>query len=80
MPETLLYTNIAEQSALNVFTFLSSGFNAVFEPFKCIVPKRNQLTCHSFTEDLYITMTPIVNQCYRAIYTTMITTEFYGGY
>ena len=54
MTQTPLFANIAELSALNVFTFLSSRFTVVSAPFKVIVRKTNQLTCHSFTGDLYI--------------------------
>ena len=54
MAQTLLFANIAELSALNVFTFLSSRFTEVSVPFKVIVPKTNQLTCHSFAGDLYL--------------------------
>ena len=57
MTQTPLFANIAKLSALNVFTFLSSCFTVVSVPFKIIVPKTNQLTCHSFTEDLYILFT-----------------------
>ena len=53
MAQTPLFANISELSALNVFTFLSSLFTVVSVPFKVIVPKTNQLTCHSFTGDLY---------------------------
>ena len=53
MAQTPLFANIAELSALSVFTFLSSRFTVVSVPFKVIVPKTNQLTCHSFTGDLY---------------------------
>ena len=53
MAQTPLLANIAELSALNVFTFLSSRFTVVSVPFKVIVPKTSQLTCHSFTGDLY---------------------------
>ena len=52
MAHTPLFANIAERSALNVFTFLSSPVVPV--PFIVIVPKANQLTCHSFTGDLYM--------------------------
>ena len=54
MVQTLLFANIAELSALNVFTFLSSSFAVVSMPFRDIVPKTNQLTCYSFTGDLYV--------------------------
>ena len=53
MAQTPLFANIAELSELNVFTFLSSCFTVVSVPFKVIVPKIKQLTCHSFTGDLY---------------------------
>ena len=51
MAQTPLFANIAELSALNVFTFLSSRFTVHSVRAKIIVPKTNQLTCHSFTED-----------------------------
>ena len=54
MAQTQLFANIAELSALSVFTFLSSRFTVVSVPFKVIVLKTNQLTCHSFTGDLYL--------------------------
>ena len=54
MAQTPLFANIAELSALSVFTLLSSRFTVVSVPFKVIFPKTNQLTCHSFTGDLYI--------------------------
>ena len=54
MAQTPLFADIAELSALNVFTFLSSRFTVVFVSFKVIVPKISQLTCHSFTGDLYL--------------------------
>ena len=56
MVQTPLFSNIAELSALNVFTFLSSSFTVVSVPFRVIVPKTNQLTCHSFTGDLYVSV------------------------
>ena len=54
MAQTPLFANIAELSALNVFTFLTSRFTVVSVPFEVIAPKTNQLTCHSFTGDLYV--------------------------
>ena len=54
MAQTPLFANIAELSALNVFTYLSSRFTVVYVPFKAFAPKTNQLTCHFFTGDLYI--------------------------
>ena len=54
MAQIPLFANIAELSALNVFTFQSSRFTAVSVPFKVIFSKTNQLTYHSFTGDLYI--------------------------
>ena len=54
MAQTQLFANVAELSALSVFTFLSSRFTVVSVPFKVIVLKTNQLTCHSFTGDLYM--------------------------
>ena len=54
MAQTLLFANIAELSALSVLTILSSRFSVVSVPFKVIVLKTSQLTCHSFTGDLYI--------------------------
>ena len=53
MAQTPLFANIAELSALNVFTFLSSRFTKLSVPFKVIVPKANQLTCNFFTGDVY---------------------------
>ena len=53
MAQTPLFVNVAELSALNVFTFLSSRFTKLSVPFKVIVPKASQLTCYSFTGDLY---------------------------
>ena len=41
MAKTPLFANIAELSALNVFTFLSSRFTVVYVSFKAIVPKTN---------------------------------------
>ena len=58
MAQTPLFANIAELSALSVFAFLSSRFAVLSVLFKVIVPKTNQLTCHSFTGDLYV-RTPI---------------------
>ena len=37
-----------------LFTFLSSRFTVVSVPFKNVVSKTNQLTCHSFTGDLHM--------------------------
>ena len=54
MAQTQLFANIAELSALNVFTFPSSRFTVLYVPLKVIVPKTNQLSCHSFTGDLCI--------------------------
>ena len=54
MAQTPSFANIAELSALNVFTFLSISFTIVSVSFKVIVPKTSQLTCHSFTGDLHI--------------------------
>ena len=53
MAQTPFFANIAELSALSVFTFLSSRFTVV-SVFKVIFSKINQLTCHSFTGDLYM--------------------------
>ena len=61
MAQTPLFATIAELSALNVFTFLSSRFTVVHVPFKVVLPKTNQMTCHSFTGDLYIRL-------YAAVY------------
>ena len=54
MAQKPLLANIAELSTLNVFTFISIRFTALSVPFKVIVPKTNQLTCHSFTGDQYL--------------------------
>ena len=54
MTQAPLFANIAELYTLSVFTFLSSRFTVASAPFKVIAQKTNQLTCHSFTEDLYL--------------------------
>ena len=54
MAQTSLFAKIDELPALNVFTFVSSRFTVLSVPFKVIVPKTNQLTCHSFSGDLYV--------------------------
>ena len=54
MAQAPLFANIAELTALNVFTFLSSCFTVVSVSFKVIVSKTEQLTCHSLTGDLSV--------------------------
>ena len=56
MAQTQLFANIVELSAQTYSHFYQVFFTVVSVPFKVIVPKPNQLTCHSFTGDLYIYM------------------------
>ena len=53
-----MFANIAELYALSGSTFLSSRFTVVSVPFKVIVPNTKELTCHSFTGDLYLPSKP----------------------
>ena len=57
----------------NVFTFLSSRFTLGSGQFKLIVPKTNQLTCHSFTGDLYVS-----TYLHRAVNVYLIKTVFFS--